>query len=48
MQQRFADSIRQYAQAAQRVVHNRESGRNLSIEEYISTRRGFSGGEVFY
>ena len=46
MQKRFADGIRQYAQAAQRVVHNRQDRRNHSIEEHIVTRRDFSGVEV--
>ena len=48
MQKRFEDSIREYAHAAQRVVHNRENQRNYSIEGYTSARLGFSGVEVRY
>ena len=46
IRQRFADAVRQYAQAAAELVHNREKRRSPRVEEFIAMRRATSACEV--
>ena len=48
VQQRFADSVRQYAQAAADLVSNREKRRSPAVDEFVLMRRATSGVEVLY
>ena len=46
VQQRFIDTVRRYAQAAEALVHNREEKRSPRVEEFVAMRRATAGIEV--
>lgn len=48
MQQRFFDTVRQYARASAQLVHNREKRQSFRVEEFVAMRRATSASETSF